>query len=102
MPGKYRNRKCEVDGLKFDSQREGKRYLALRAMEARGEISGLRLQVRYRLEVMGQKVADYVADFVYERGGETVVEDCKGVRTDVYRLKKKLMRACLGIEIEES
>jgi hypothetical protein len=59
------------------------------------------LQPRYRLEVCGVHVCDYVADFRYEEGGATVVEDAKGFKTAAYKLKKKLMKAIHNIEIRE-
>lgn len=102
MPGKYRNTRCEIDGQKFDSKREAQRWLVLKEMGTRGEVSGLLWQVRYRLEVNGQKIADYIADFTYSKDGVFIVEDCKGMRTPVYKLKKKLMKAIYGIVILET
>lgn len=90
------------DKLNFDSQAEEQRYEMLRLMEKAGEISNLSRQVRFRIEVNGLHVCDYVADFVYQRGAETVVEDVKGVRTRDYLLKKKLMLAVHGVAIEET
>ena len=60
-------------------------------------------QPRFDLVVNDVKVCSYLADFRYfdiQRDCE-VVEDVKGVATEVYKLKKKLMLACLGIEVEE-
>lgn len=48
-----------------------------------------------------QRSTTYVADFVYLQDGKTIVEDTKGFRTKEYELKKKMMRAFLGIEIKE-
>ena len=96
-PGKYRN--CKVDG--FDSRKEQRRYLDLARLETMGVIHALRTQVKYPLVVNGTKVCSYTADFVYKVGEEEVVEDAKGFRTRVYRLKKKLMYACLGIVVME-
>lgn len=98
---KYGNRKVTVDGHTFDSKREGDRYLVLKALQVAGAISGLRLQCPIRCEVNGVRVCDYVADFVYLRAGTEVVEDVKGYRTREYRLKKRLVLACTGIEIQE-
>lgn len=53
------------------------------------------------VEVSHQRIARYVADFVYEQDGKTVVEDTKGYATDVYRIKKRLMMAANNIEIVE-
>lgn len=103
---KYGNKKCEVGGLTFDSVREARRWQALMAMQVAGEISELERQVVYVLApevvVNGRKRPPlrYIADFVYERGGETVIEDAKGMVTEGYRIKRHLM-AARGLEITE-
>lgn len=100
---KYGNVRTEVDGEKFDSKREANRYLSLKAREDAKEISGLRLQVKYPLIVKDKKVCDYIADFVYhDAHGDLITEDCKGFRTAIYRLKKKLFEACYGMKILET
>lgn len=48
-----------------------------------------------------QRAITYKADFVYEQNGKVIVEDAKGFRTEVYKIKKKLMRWKYGIEIME-
>jgi hypothetical protein len=96
---KYRNSKIEIDGIKFDSGAEGERYKILKAKEKAGLIKNLQMQVNYPLLVNGLKICDYRADFVYEVGGKTVVEDVKGQLHDVFKLKYKLMYACYGITI---
>ncbi|HEY1186935.1 MAG TPA: DUF1064 domain-containing protein [Gemmata sp.] len=100
---KYSSVKVEVDGIKFASKKEARRYAELKLLVSAGAIRDLQLQVTYRCEVNGVKVCDYRADFVYVRvrDGAEVVEDVKGFRTDVYKLKKRLMAACNGIEIKE-
>ena len=105
---KYRNTKVVIDGEKFDSKHEAERWIELKYMERAGLIYGLQRQVRftivpdiYKDGKIVQRMASYIADFVYQRGGETIVEDAKGVKTDVYKLKKKLMRWEHGIEIKE-
>lgn len=98
---KYRNKKTVVDGIKFDSQREATRYSVLKIMQAAGVISDLRLQVPYTITINGLKICKYVADFVYIDNGREVVEDVKGMKTPTYNLKKKLMKAVHGIEIQE-
>jgi hypothetical protein len=102
--GKYGAIKTTVDGITFDSKKEAARYVQLRNMQAVGKIEDLQMQVRYRLEVNGLKIADYIADFVYfdTTKARPIVEDVKGVRTAVYRIKKKLMEALHGIEILET
>lgn len=99
---KYGNRKTEIDGHAFDSIAEAKHYEKLRSAELGGAIFHLRVHPRYRIEVNGRKVCDYEADFAFvDMDGETVVQDVKGARTQVYRIKRALMWACLGILIEE-
>lgn len=95
-------RTVAADGTILASKREARRYGELLLRERAGEISGLRCQVPYDIVVNGAKVCRYVADFLYLENGSDVVEDSKGCRTAVYRLKKKLMKACLGIEIRET
>jgi hypothetical protein len=101
---KYGNKKTVVDGIKFDSKWESERYLYLKALERAGRCRNLELQVRFPLEVNGQKICTYIADFRYEleRGEglwEHIVEDAKGVETPEFKIKKKLMKAIHGIEI---
>lgn len=100
--------------MHFDSKREARRYMDLWLMQRAGEISGLRTQVKYELipkqvhkDGMKEKSIEYVADFVYEQGGETVVEDSKGLRDTgnaSYRLfvmKRKMMLYFHGITVRE-
>ena len=116
---KYQNTKVEIDGQLFDSKREARRYQELKLLEKAGEISNLRRQVKYILipcqrepDEIGprggvikgkviEKECSYFADFVYEENGETVVEDVKGIRTDVYMIKRKLMLYVHKIRIRE-
>ena len=97
-----------MDGITFDSKREAYRYLALKSMEDEGSIEDLRRQVRYELipafDVDGKhyRPVYYVADFVYREDGREVVEDVKGMRTDVYRLKNKLFARRYGKAIRET
>lgn len=117
---KYHAKSVVIDGIKFPSGKEGERFLYLRELEKRGEITNLRRQVRFKLlpaaykdVVKHLKTKDkvvrrlflnpvsYVADFVYEKDGQTVVEDTKGYKTKEYIIKKKMMYALKGIEIQE-
>jgi hypothetical protein len=100
--GKYNAKVVETAEGRFDSITEYKRYLAL-SLEARaGLIKDLRLQVRYPLVAGGIHISTYVADFVYERDGQLVVEDSKGFRTREYLQKRRLMREIHGITILET
>ncbi|UXC34799.1 DUF1064 domain-containing protein [Cupriavidus gilardii] len=105
---KYRNTRVSLNGMKFDSRREMERYFHLRQMERAGLISGLRRQVVYELApgvvIQGRKrpALRYVADFVYRDGeGREITEDVKGVVTDVYRVKRHLMKSIHGVDIKE-
>lgn len=97
---KYHNKK--TDG--FDSKKERDRYFELKLMERAGQISNLRRQVRFVVIPKTDKFREtcYIADFVYFQNGKQVVEDCKGYRTEVYRIKKKLMYDRHGILIKET
>ena len=101
---KYGNKKGTVQGIKFDSKWESERYLYIKSLERAGRVRNLELQVRFNLLVNDQKICAYIADFRYEKENangdwETIIEDAKGVETPEFKLKKKLMKACLGIEI---
>lgn len=93
---KYRNKKVIVDGEEFDSKKEGNRYKELRLLERAGEISNLELQPRFLLQDKFKKNGkiyrkiEYVADFKYIENGKTIVEDVKGIQTDVFKLKHKI------------
>ena len=120
---KFKAKKIEVDGLKFDSLKESRRYQELLLLERAGEIKDLQTQVKYVLiptqrepDTVGvrggikkgktiEKECSYYADFVYTdtTTERTVVEDVKSpvTRTPVYRLKKKLMLFVYGIQVKE-
>lgn len=112
MSNKYNARKVTVLGREFDSKKEADRFLILCAKLTRGEISDLRGQVEYEL-IPAQKKANgkteravkYIADFVYQKDGKTVVEDVKGYRDGaayrIFAIKRKLMLQRYGIEIQE-
>lgn len=104
---KYGNKKVEIDGFKFDSKAEAARYQELLLMQKAGLISNLELQVPFILApgcvLDGRKKPPlkYIADFVYDENGRSVVCDVKGKVTPIYRLKKHLMKTVLGLEINE-
>ena len=102
LGNKYRARKTVVDGITFDSGKEANRYSELKLLERAKLIFDLELQVVYDLRIGGQLICKYRADFRYMENGKTVVEDSKGCRTREYKIKKKLMRALLGVEILET
>ena len=106
MRNKYRAKKVKYEGLVFDSRKEYRRWRELLLLEKVGMIKGLRRQVKYELlpRVPGKwpRPVVYIADFVYHEGKKEIVEDVKGYRTDVYKLKKRLMWVVYGIEIRET
>ncbi len=102
---KYHNRKVEIDGIKFDSTKEGERYLELKLLLKAGKIRDLQMQVEFELipKQGGERACKYKADFVYHMAdtGKMVVEDVKGKRTREYIIKRKLMLWRHGIKIVE-
>ncbi len=112
VPSKYKAKPTVVDGIRFASMKEAARYQENKLREKAGHIRDLELQPKYPLVVAGVKIGSYVGDFrfwekndLYRKGdGKAeflVVEDVKGFKTPVYRLKKKLMLALHGVEIRE-
>ena len=103
---KYKNKKVVVDGIKFDSQKEARRYQELKLLERSGAISVLRLQhpiILFEKSKYGRAIK-YVADFTYIKDGKLVVEDVKSAFTrknPVYRLKKRIVAEKYDIEIQE-
>lgn len=112
MTNKYNAKKVTVLGQKFDSKKEADRFIALCKKLSSGEISDLRGQVKYEI-IPSQKKSNgkteravfYIADFVYQKNGKTVVEDVKGYRDGsayrIFAIKRKLMLQRYGIEIQE-
>ena len=122
---KYKNEKVEIDGIKFDSKREAKRYHELKILEKAGIIKNLQMQVKYILipeyrepDIVGsrggikkgkiiERECSYIADFVYQENGKIVVEDVKGYRDPSsagyakFVIKRKLMLHVHGIRIIE-
>ena len=103
MASKYRNVKCTYDGRKFDSKAERDRYIELTILLRVQEIRDLKCQVKFPIEIAGKKICNYIADFTYyDKEGNYIVEDKKGVRTGIYVMKKKLLKAVYGIDIKET
>ena len=122
---KYGNKKIQAGGQVFDSKKEYKRFCELSLLERAGEITNLQRQVPYLLipeqrapstevykkgsragqpkpgPVLERRVV-YIADFVYQQNGETVVEDTKGIKTKEYIIKRKLLLYRYGIRIKET
>lgn len=116
---KYHSKKTTFDGIVFDSKKEAYRYLELKVLEKAGKIKDLQRQVKFVLipahrepDTIGknggihkgkliERECSYIADFVYEENGKTVVEDAKGKRLPEYIIKRKLMLWVHGIRIRE-
>ena len=121
MRPKYGNNKIKNAFGTYDSELEWSRFVFLSNRQKEGEISGLRRQVEYLLipaqygteirhlktkdkevRVLLERPCSYIADFVYERNGKTIVEDCKGAKaiiTETAKIKKKLLLWVHGIEL---
>ena len=106
---KYHAKKVSKDGRTFDSKHEAGRYAELKLLQRAGKITDLRCQVSFLLIPAQyengkciERKCTYIADFTYRENGQFVVEDAKGLKTDVYRIKKKLMLEKYGIRIREA
>lgn len=93
---KYRNKKTQIGMYVFDSIAESKRYKELALLEKAGQIKGLELQPKFLLQEGFKKNGktyrkiEYIADFMYIENGKVIIEDVKGMETDVFKLKRKL------------
>lgn len=109
MYNKYRNTKVYENGIKVaDSKKEGKRRQELLLLQRGGIITDLQTQVKFELQPSYKidnktiQAINYIADFTYyDELGRFVVEDCKGFKTDVYKLKKKLFEYKYKTKIKE-
>lgn len=101
---KYNNKKTNVNGILFDSKKEADRYVLLTRRKAIGEVVDIHLQVPFVFALEGKKMFTYKADFVYfdKIANELVIEDVKGFRTPLYKLKKKLIEQQHKIKITET
>jgi len=101
---KYKNVKVKIDGYKFDSIAESKRYAELKLLAKARLINNLTLQPRFELQSKFrhngkvEKAICYVADFSYidQEEEKIVVEDVKGVETDVFKIKRKMFLKLYG------
>lgn len=102
LTNKYNAKRVLLDGICFDSKAEANYYTALKLREKAGEVTDIELQRWYDLIVNGKRVARYRADFVFfDRITCTRrVVDVKGYATREFRMKKDLMKALFGIEVE--
>jgi protein associated with RNAse G/E len=99
---KYRNVKTVVAGIKFDSKKEAHYYAKLLILQDYGEVTNIILQQPFEIIHNSIKICKYKADFtVTYKDNHVEVIDVKGMRTPLYRLKKKLVKAFYGIDIIE-
>ena len=122
MANKYKNKKVVIDGIQFDSKKEGNHWLKLKALEEQGKITDLQRQVKFTLlpaiyETVDftprgkpikrcvERAVTYTADFAYkDSDGKTCVEDTKSAITakdKVYIIKRKLMKYVHNITLKE-
>ena len=90
---KFGNTPTVVDGRKFASKAEAKRYGELKLLERAGQIKHLQRQPKFPLSVDGKHICVYIGHFEYVENRKAVVEDCKGFRTKDYIIKAKLFMA---------
>ena len=99
---KYNNKKTVIDNITFDSKKEALRYMDLKLLQRAKKIGNLKMQPVFVLleegiNSYGQKYREmtYIADFSYMdcEKFEYIVEDVKGMKTEVYNIKKKLFMA---------
>lgn len=99
---KYNNLLTEYNGVKYHSRLEAKYAALLDIRQKAKEVENIKRQERFPLEVNGEKIGTYVADFSFFDKVKKVnrVVDIKGVETDLFKIKKKLMKAVHGIDVE--
>jgi len=96
MYNKYKNKKTIIDGFEFDSKLEARHYCELKLLLKAKVISDLTLQKvfllqdKFEYDGKSERAITYVADFYYIKDGKEYVIDCKGFKTDVYKIKRKL------------
>lgn len=100
---KFGNVPTRLDGRMFHSKLEAARYQELKALQQAGLIRDLECQPKFALVVNGVDCGAYLGDFRYVdcETGQSVTEDTKGVATEVYKLKRRLVRAIHGVDVQE-
>ena len=114
-PSKYRNIKTEVDGITFDSRREARDYMRLKHLQEHGFITNLELQPKFPIVINNIKICVVILDFAFTAlkpfelkakktsypciTGQKAYLDSKGKDTSLSRLKRKLVKACHGVEV---
>ena len=99
---KFGAEKMEVDGITFVSRKEAAHYSELLLLLKAKKIENLALQVPFLITINNIKICKYLADFTYtDDKGVFHVEDVKGMRTPIYKLKKRMVEATYPFKIEE-
>ena len=98
---KYKAKKTVIDNITFDSKKEAGRYLDLKLLYMSDQIKKLKCHPCFPFKYDDKVMFKYYADFEYYENDEYIVEDVKGVKTPVYKLKKKLIEAQYKIKITE-
>lgn len=100
---KYGARRTRKGQNIYDSAKEADRGTVLLLEQRAGRITDLRRQVTIEIVIDGVCVLTYKADFVYreEDSGQIIIEDPKGARTPLYRLKKSLIESLSPLRIRE-
>lgn len=99
--GKYNNQKTIYNGRQYDSKKEAKRAWELDLLLRSGNILSWKSQPEFPIVLNGIKICSYFGDFLVEYQDRKEVEDVKGFRTDIYKIKRKLVKAFYGIDIKE-
>jgi hypothetical protein len=100
---KFKNVPVVHEGERFDSRRELKYFLDFQLRQKAGEISFLKRQPKFPLEINGVKIGTYIADFEFVDKGRRRVIDVKSpvtAKLPLFKLKQKLVRAIHGIDVE--
>jgi len=95
---KYRNQPTYVDGKRFASKKEAKRYNELKLLKQAGDVINFECQKSWKLYGRYRYVCDFLVKW---RNGTEDVEDVKGFKTPVYKLKKAWMKDKYNIDIVE-
>jgi len=95
---KFKAKPQEYDGIKFPSKAEAKRYIELKVLQAKGEITFFLRQVPFHLPGGVKYVCDFV---IFWANGSVTFEDVKGMKTPLYIAKKKIVESIYPIEITE-
>lgn len=96
---KYNARRTEYNGRVYSSTKEANYAAELDLLLRAKEIQSWVPQYRLKLVVNGVTIATYICDFlVIDKDGKKLLIEIKGMETDVFKLKWKLVQALYGTE----